>query len=956
LGLILWTVMMLGMASVANAATEAYTSLIPTNTDEDTDLASKQVLFNGYKWYIIEDNSTSATEGTVTLLAANNDFGSSKFSEDFRNKKYSESLIKSSLDALTNSSFKDVADAIETVKVKGSDSDTEVEAKLYLLNYRNEFFKVLGRARRYPDAWWLREPCDETTIWYVTANGSQDAGGYANNTYAIRPALKLKLSAVVFSDKVFHVHKFTYAAGTDGQANTITAACGGSDTCPLEDDRTTLALIAPALNVYDGEGSAAATLDGLDAFNDATGLNVAVDDIEYYRATKSGGTYTRNGDALGSAPTDAGDYMAQLTLTGVRTDEGDDQSVSVSVGYTIDKADPTLTPPSPSAIYGQTLADVALANPAGNIAGTWAWVDDTATSVGNAGEHTFKADFTPEDTANYNSVSDVNVTVTVGKADNPTTVKGTASVIKGGNTVDLSENVELNGATGAVSYEIDDIDLNFDCALEGSILTSGEDTGNVTVNVTVAEDENYEALGTKPIKVSVLKKLAQTLSADDVTVTYGETEGRVSASVTDPATGSGAISYAVKDGSADYIDVDASTGALIIKKVDTATVVVTAAKSQTCAQATKEVTVTIDKGANPATVTGTATVIKGGNTVDLSENVEMNGATGAVSYEIDNDACGCALEGSVLTSGADTGDVTVNVTVAEDDYYEALASTPITVTITDKLAQTIDADDVTVTYGETDKGVSASVTDPATGGGAISYAVKDGSADYIDVDAATGALTVKKAGTATVVVTAAETQTYAQATKEVTVTIDKADAVPATVAANNRRYDGTEKSLLTVDDSTLAGGEMQYALGTETEATEDYATSIPTGTDAGTYYVWYKVVGDENHLDTQAVCVTSMIAPEFGDPDFAMPEDLAAIEEGAFEGVAFMAVVDAHTCAAIGQDTFKGTGLVKIRLPKDCEISDAAFDEAGTVYVYAPAGGTTEAYCAGHDNLVFIAE
>ena len=778
MGLILWTVMMLGMASVANAATEAYTSLIPTNTDEDTDLASKQVLFNGYKWYIIEDNSTSATEGTVTLLAANNDFGSSKFSEDFRNKKYSESLIKSSLDALTNSSFKDVADAIETVKVKGSDSDTEVEAKLYLLNYRNEFFKVLGRARRYPDAWWLREPCDETTIWYVTANGSQDAGGYANNTYAIRPALKLKLSAVVFSDKVFHVHKFTYAAGTDGQANTITAACGGSDTCPLEDDRTTLALIAPALNVYDGEGSAAATLDGLDAFNDATGLNVAVDDIEYYRATKSGGTYTRNGDALGSAPTDAGDYMAQLTLTGVRTDEGDDQSVSVSVGYTIDKADPTLTPPSPSAIYGQTLADVALANPAGNIAGTWAWVDDTATSVGNAGEHTFKADFTPEDTANYNSVSDVNVTVTVGKADNPTTVKGTASVIKGGNTVDLSENVELNGATGAVSYEIDDIDLNFDCALEGSILTSGEDTGNVTVNVTVAEDENYEALGTKPIKVSVLKKLAQTLSADDVTVTYGETEGRVSASVTDPATGSGAISYAVKDGSADYIDVDASTGALIIKKVDTATVVVTAAKSQTCAQATKEVTVTIDK----------------------------------------------------------------------------------------------------------------------------------------------------------------------------------ADAVPATVAANNRRYDGTEKPLLTVDDSTLAGGEMQYALGTETEATEDYATSIPTGTDAGTYYVWYKVVGDENHLDTQAVCVTSMIAPEFGDPDFAMPEDLAAIEEGAFEGVAFMAVVDAHTCAAIGQDTFKGTGLVKIRLPKDCEISDAAFDEAGTVYVYAPAGGTTEAYCAGHDNLVFIAE
>ena len=55
-----------------------------------------------------------------------------------------------------------------------------------------------------------------------------------------------------------------------------------------------------------------------------------------------------------------------------------------------------------------------------------------------------------------------------------------------------------------------------------------------------------------------------------------------------------------------------------------------------------------------------------------------------------------------------------------------------------------------------------------------------------------------------------------------------------TVTANNRTYDGTEKPLVSVDDSTLVGGEMQYALGTETEATGSYTTSIPTATDAGT--------------------------------------------------------------------------------------------------------------------------
>ena len=55
---------------------------------------------------------------------------------------------------------------------------------------------------------------------------------------------------------------------------------------------------------------------------------------------------------------------------------------------------------------------------------------------------------------------------------------------------------------------------------------------------------------------------------------------------------------------------------------------------------------------------------------------------------------------------------------------------------------------------------------------------------------------------------------------------------------------------------------MQYALGDDaTTAPADnlYTTSIPTATNAGTYYVWYKVVGDENHSDTAPVCLTVKI-------------------------------------------------------------------------------------------------
>ena len=58
------------------------------------------------------------------------------------------------------------------------------------------------------------------------------------------------------------------------------------------------------------------------------------------------------------------------------------------------------------AIYGQTLADVTL--PAG-----WAWNDDTL-SVGDVGNNTFAATYTPEDTDNFNTLSqDLTVTVTL---------------------------------------------------------------------------------------------------------------------------------------------------------------------------------------------------------------------------------------------------------------------------------------------------------------------------------------------------------------------------------------------------------------------------------------------------------------------------------------------------------------------------------------------------------------
>ena len=98
-------------------------------------------------------------------------------------------------------------------------------------------------------------------------------------------------------------------------------------------------------------------------------------------------------------------------------------------------------------------------------------------------------------------------------------------------------------------------------------------------------------------------------------------------------------------------------------------------------------------------------------------------------------------------------------------------------------------------------------------------------------------------------------------TEDVTFTPIVLEPSPATVTtapeAKTLTYNGSAQELVSAGEAT--GGEMQYALGTATEATQPYTTSIPAATDAGTYYVWYKAVGDESHVDSEPACVKVII-------------------------------------------------------------------------------------------------
>lgn len=159
----------------------------------------------------------------------------------------------------------------------------------------------------------------------------------------------------------------------------------------------------------------------------------------------------------------------------------------------------------------------------------------------------------------YDGDKTARVDFSIGKADNPAEVAEGISVKIGGNTIDLANYVYLNGATGAVSYRFKGPDNGW--TLNGSRLTSGNDENTVTVEVTVAADDKYKE-GTRETVVSVSDRDTQFITASNVNATYGDTDKKVRAT-TD---GDGQISYAVRSGSEDYIDVDPSTGALTLKK------------------------------------------------------------------------------------------------------------------------------------------------------------------------------------------------------------------------------------------------------------------------------------------------------------------------------------------------------------------------------------------------------
>ena len=150
---------------------------------------------------------------------------------------------------------------------------------------------------------------------------------------------------------------------------------------------------------------------------------------------------------------------------------------------------------------------------------------------------------------------------------------------------------------------------------------------------------------------------------------------------------------------------------------------------------------------------------------------------------------------------------------------------------------------------------------------------------------------------------------YKKMSQDIVVTVQKADIrsslITPPTAQENLTYTGQEQALITAG-SVTSGGTMQYSL-TENGT---YSLGIPTGTDAGTYTVWYRVIGDANHNDTAPASVEVSIGKK--------PLTISGV-------TAVSKPYDGTTDAGITSVTFDGMNLNR---GTDYTVA-ASFDDAG---------------------------
>ena len=622
-----------------------------------------------------------------------------------------------------------------------------------------------------------------------------------------------------------HQHRWTYALSTTTTTNdTITATC---ENCPMATGADSayaggsVTIVAPTSPTYDGSEKAATLTE-----SSWQGGDVSI-------------VYKKGEGTLSAAPINAGKYTASITLG----------NATASVEYEITKAMPQASD------FNITLP----VNPVydGNQHGAEVTVKDDITGMGeitatkyyinaNGQWHPvrvcrYEVRIDVAEGTNYTAATEVagglSWTFTIGKGTQTVHVPAGKTIVKNGIAMDISDwasvtGVENGETPGALSYALDG-------SYPGVTLTEGKLTVQqivakgtvITIKATAAATDDYNE-ASETFTVTVADKQPVNLSVSMDNWTYGGTanEPRYDASEGVTAT----VTYAKADGSA-----------LSERPTDAGSYTVTVSYETDTEIRTGTAEFTISpKLIEGATVTRNTSeqVYDGGEKKPAVTSVVLDGNTLTAETEytvayannINATKLGPDSQAKIIITG--TGNYTGEVTVL-------FPINPVPLHIMGGEERMT----ATASYGTKVKDIPVSSAEVYYFDSGNKVTIVPGTwkfdGDGMDDIPEVGNTEAYKA----VFTPTPGSENYRECSTYITPSISRAaGSVTDPAVKTGLVYNGEEQALLETPPASSTG-TVQYSLdGT------NYTETPPTGQEAGTYTVFYKVLGDKNHLDVAA--------------------------------------------------------------------------------------------------------
>lgn len=371
-------------------------------------------------------------------------------------------------------------------------------------------------------------------------------------------------------------------------------------------------------------------------------------------------------------------------------------------------------------------------------------------------------------------VGDVVVTATVAESDDYletkatltlTIEKGTQTNLVWSNSVptdltwkDTFTNVLTGGVNGTATYESNSAIASVDA--NGKVTFNKP--GTVKITGTMPGNANYND-ATSSYEITVGKAAQEELVFNDKTpdaIFYGDTI--TNAIVSGGSTG-GTVSYKSSNDTVATVD---ANGKITTHKSGNVTITATMAGNDLY----NEVSATYDLTIYKAEQKADFLFAKGDSDKKMTygeafENAANGGENSPISYKSSDDSI-ASVDANGKVTAHKAGTVTITATnPADDRFNEKKISYKLTVNRADQEVVFAETSIPTLTWGD-------SYTNAATAKTEISYKSSDETVATVDGN---GKLTIKKAGTVKITATAAKSDQYNEASKEYTITINKAN-------------------------------------------------------------------------------------------------------------------------------------------------------------------------------------